>query len=175
MLGVISKLKNVPISSIHVRSCFQKYTTVKLGGVEYSSLLNKASHHNVLFADWKVDIFGLPPSRLPDPPSSLISEHLRPVQVHYFAHVNYTLTLDDNSTNHEETFAIVSWFLPHPKRYMLGQPAQIWCRSLFEVTGIYSCIPVSFVISRCAYASIRYEELNECVLVVDILQDLSLS
>ena len=69
VLGVILKLKNVPISSIHVRSCFQKYTTVKLGGVEYSSLLNKASHHNVLFADWKVDIFGLPPSRLPEPPS----------------------------------------------------------------------------------------------------------
>ena len=170
VLEVISKLKNVRISSIQVRFCFQKYATVKLGGIEYSSLLDKASHHYILFADWRVDIFGLPPSRLPEPPSPLISERLRTVQVDYFAHVNYTLTLNDNSTNNEETFATVSWFSPHPKRYMLGHPAQIWCISLFEVTGIYSYIPVSFVISRCVYASIRYEELNECVLVVvDVL------
>ena len=92
------------------------------------------------------------------------------MQVHYYAHVNYTLTTNDNSTNYEETFATVSWFSPHPNRYMLGQPAQVWCKSLFEITGIHSCIPMSFIVSRCAYAFIRYEETSECVLVfVDIL------
>ena len=65
-----------------------------------------------------------------------------------------------------ETFAVASWFLPHPNRYKLGKPANIWCKSVFEVGGDHSFVPCSLIESRCAYSFRRIEELDECVLVV---------
>ena len=65
----------------------------------YGSLLRKSSHQNIAIAEWKLDTFGQPHLRLPDP--HYPSEHKRPVQIKYFAQVVYSINktieeLDEN-------------------------------------------------------------------------------
>lgn len=86
--NVICKTKDVSISAIHVSSCFRKYKNVEMASVGYSSHLNKLSQNYVHLVEWKVSIFGPPPSHLPEPQYPSISEHTRPVQLNYFAQIN---------------------------------------------------------------------------------------
>ena len=71
-----------------------------------------------------------------------------------------------NNLSAKQVFAISSWFAPHPKRYLLGRPAQIWCKGLFEVDGTHSFVPSDLLVSQCAHCIKTIEEIHETVLIV---------
>ena len=125
-----------------------------------SSCLQSSSHHYIAMADWKINVFGSPPSQLPSPNPPY--EHIRPVKILHFASISYNL--QDNETVNK-TFAVVNWFSPHPSRYLLGQPAQVWCKALFEMNANLF-LPIEFINSRCMYIFTRIDMLDEEVLVV---------
>ena len=161
---VLSKILHVPLTSISVNSCYKQYTSLVISGKTFNSCLKRSSHNFISLALWDTDVFGTPPSRLPQPIIQDKDEHIRPIEISYFATITYTIEDDEN--NFSETFAVASWFSPHPSRYELGKPADIWCKSLFEVSGPHSFVPYSFIKSRCAYIFTRIEVLDECVLIV---------
>lgn len=161
---VISRKFKVPLLSVNVHSCFKQYTGLQISGKAYNSRLNRSSHNYVSLAMWDTDVFGAPPSRLPQPVTQDKDEHKRPIEISYFATITYTLDNADSNLS-SETFAIASWFSPHPRRYEIGRPVDIWCKSLFEVSGAHSFVPCSLIQSRCACTFTRIEALDECVLV----------
>ena len=142
---------------ILILTCVMKYSSITFHGVRYSSCLLKSSHHYIAMAEWNVDVFGMPLSQLPGPHHP--KEHIRPVQIDYFVRVAF-------SNNETQVFAAVSWFAPHPRRYMFGQPVQVWCKSLFELGGKHSFLPLQYLVSQCAYSFKTVDKLNECVLIV---------
>lgn len=155
----LAKMLNAPVSSITVNSCFKQYSSIQISGKMYNS-----TYSFISLAQWNVNMFGTPPSCLPQPtiPVANGDEHIRPVEVHYFANIPYSHGKDSSS----ETFAAVSWFAPHPNRYEIGKPVDIWCKSVFEVNGPHAFVPCCCIKSRCAYTFTWVESLDECVLIV---------
>lgn len=158
---LLSNLHSINTSAVAINSCCRKYNSVKISSMELSSCLQSSSHHYIAMADWKIDVFGSPPSQLPAPHYPY--EHIRPVKILHFASITYSI--NDADTTLSKFFAVVCWFAPHPSRYLLGQPAQVWCRALFEMNA-NSFVPIEYITSRCAYLFTRIEMLNEEVLVV---------
>lgn len=158
---VLSKINSVSdYSTVDVNSCFRKYSSASILGVNYVSTSKKSSHKNIAIAEWKSSVFGPPCSTLPGPYSP--NEHKRPIKILYFAEVAYNI----NNTPAKQVFAVSSWFAPHPERYLLGRPAQIWCKGLFEVDGTHSFVPCDFLVSQCAHCIKTIEEIHESVLIV---------
>lgn len=166
MQTVLSRKLDVPPSSISINSCFKQYSNIQISGRMFNSCMKKSSHNFISLALWDVDIFGRPPSRLPQPDIQNRDEHVRPIEIHHFASISYTYTVDGTEIDSSETFAVASWFSPHPNRYKLGKPADIWCKSVFEISGPHSFVPYYLIKSRCAYVFNRIDELDECVLIV---------
>lgn len=147
-------------SSIEVNSCIRKYSSASISGVSFGTSLRKSSCKNIAIAEWNLDYFGRPHSSLPEPHSP--REHMRPVEIAYFAQVTYSI----HESPSEQMFAVSSWFAPHPQRYLLGRPVELWCKSLFEVSGTHSFIPCNLLISQCAHCCTTIEKISENVLVV---------
>ena len=156
---IVSKLHNVPLSSVEVNCCFLKYSTMQISGKGFCPCLQSSSRHFIAIADWKIDLFGQPPSQLTQPHCPY--ENIRPVKIHYFASISYSISEDPQTL----IFGVVSWFAPHPSRCLLGQPAQVWCKSLFEINAS-SFVPYNCLLSRCAYTFTRIARLQEDVLIV---------
>lgn len=57
-----------------------------------------------------------------------IDTHQRPILINGF--VKATFFIDGKIQIQD--LASVKWFQPHPSRFHLGKPAQIWCKNLFE-------------------------------------------
>ena len=98
-------------------------------------------------------------SRMVNPEDNI----LRPVKIHYLMKVSFLI-----NTSHTKhiCFVGVSWFQPHPYRFEIGKPAQVWCYQQFESHGQQSFLPVHNLCSRCVHSIIKVHKFNENVLVL---------
>ena len=62
-------------------------------------------------------------------------------------------------------FAYVSWLFPHPHRYFLGKPAELWCNGMYETFGLHSFVQLEDIICRCAHGVILHDEENLLVVI----------
>ena len=153
-----SKVVNTQ-SPVYVNSIYQKYQSITLNGREYRSSGNQASKPVVVQATWNEGLYGNPPTTLPS--NTLVPSSHRPVNIHYFMQTFYTI----NNSTVSVVYAYVSWFFPHPDRFVVGKPAELWCRSHYEVFGLHSFLPINHLVSRCAYG---IKELNNEQLLVTV-------
>ena len=153
-------------SDVTVNNIYTKYSSITLKGKTYgSSGKRDQTHPYVAFASWDLSqLYGLPPSTLPDAALHPDSNE-RPVNVHYYVTATVSWEHDEQSMHHW-TLARVSWFFPHPQRYVLGKPAQVWCVNMFESFGIHSYIPIDHLLCRCAHGSKTISDIDETILVV---------
>ena len=152
-------------TNVVINSIYKKYSSLQLRGKAFASSGKRPSAHPyVVMASWNESLLGSPPTVLPNEflhPKS----HERPVNVHYYATVSCSYLSTDHEECHKDwDLACVSWFSPHPNRYDIGQPAEIWCANLMESYGMHSFVPLKLLLSRCA----RGKQVinNESVLVV---------
>ena len=140
-----------------VNSIFCKYASISLKGkVFYSSV--KKLKPVVAMAKWEEVLYGVPPSA---PQSGILgTNNIRPVDIKYYANIYYTV----ESVPKQIILAFVSWFFPHPQRFSLGKPAELWSNSMFESYGTCSFLPIRNIICRCAHGVKLYND--EHVLVV---------
>ena len=133
-------------NDVQVNSIYTKYLSLTLKGEMYQSSGKRSQKPYVVLASWdKDELFGSPPTQLPDSESSNANE--RPVNIHYY--LKATVSGSDNVL----MLASVSWFYPHPDRCILGKPAQLWCSNMFESFSIYSFLPLNHLICRCAHGT----------------------
>ncbi len=104
------------------------------------------SNSCVALALWDVNFFGTPPTPLPN--QNHPSANNRPVDVDYFAKVN--VYIGDSFDSISFVVAHVSWYQPQPNRQLIGKPAEVWCISFYESFGMYSYLPVEYILCRCA-------------------------
>ncbi len=159
---LLSKLHGSALE-LQVNTTYLNYSYLQLKDKRFSSCLNKDSRHCIALAKWRLDLFGSPPTALPQPHHP--NEHLRPVKVHYFAKVAFT---DANGSQHSHIVAALSWYAPHPSRTKLGPPAQVWCNSLFESSGIHSFAPLDCLLARCAYCTKCIDDESVLVIVPEV-------
>lgn len=145
---------------MHINSIFCKYLSVSLKGKVFHSS-GKKSKPVIAMAKWDQDLYGLPPTPLPQS-NSLVdtTDYVRPVDIKFYASITYTT----ESESKQLFVAFVSWFFPHPERFSLGKPAEIWCKSMFESYGTSSFVPVENMLCRCAHCVKLFKD--EYVLVV---------
>ena len=122
-------------SDVSINRIYKKYSSITLKGKVYRSSGLK-NRNSIVLASWNQSYFGPPPTTLPD---SAFHPNFndRLVVVHYYitAKFRFTSPDSDKECEHEFTVAYVSWLFPHPKRYHIGKPAELWCSSLSESFG----------------------------------------
>ena len=97
--------------------------------------------------EWDLNLFG-PPAPSDHDESTHPDNTLRPVHVKNYIKVSYNLR--DSKQDHL-LLAVVSWLLPHPMKYEIGNPAQVWHHNLYESGGVSSFVPVQYLRSRCCH------------------------
>jgi hypothetical protein len=133
-----------------------KYSSITLNGKVFS-FAGKRAKPSVAMALWEEDLYGKPPTSLVDPYKPNVN--IRPVNVHHYAKISYSV--DD--TNTSDVLALVSWFFPHPHRYNLGKPVELWCKSIFEpVNCMCSFVPIKNLFSRCAHGIKLHRTPTSC-------------
>ena len=132
-----------------------------INGTEYRSSGKQTKTPVVVQASWDTTLYGDPPTTLP---CSLIPSNIRPVNIHYFMKVFFSIS----GSTFSVLFASVSWFYLHPDRYALGKPAELWYRSLYEAFGLHSFVPIDHLLCRCAHGVKRY--CDEDLLVVPLVE-----
>ena len=143
-------------NNMSVNSVFVKYKSACLKGKKYGNSHGK--NPCIALALWNNDVFGLPPTRLPEPTHP--NSKFRPVKVRSF--IRASVEVDDSVK--QLSLAAVSWFKPHPNKDLIGKPAEIWCHSEYEDGGVSSFLPLDHFICRCAFAT-EYIQ-NEYVTVI---------
>ena len=138
--------------TVTVNSVFEKYSSITLHGKSFTSTGNSKQPHSLVQARWVEDLYGKPPTSLPDPHDPACN--LRPVKVHYYLKAFYFV----NNSPSEKLFAFVSWLFPHPQRHAYGKPAELWCNDLYESFGLHSFVPLEHLLCRCAHAIIIHNE-----------------
>ena len=157
---IFEKLDPCSPFNCSINAVFRKYLSItrkgKTIGYSYSREISKTP--SIAFAEWDSDLFGPPPTALPDPlhPSS----KFRQVKIHFFARVSCNAGDEVKYLD----VAHVSWYFPHPNQHKLGKPAEVWCPELFERYGIHSFVPINKIVSRCVYSKMNV--LGESVLIV---------
>ena len=63
----------------------------------------------------------------------------------------------------------VSWFSPHPDRYVLGKPVELWCPTLFGSFGLQSFVPIQNIHCRCAHGLKEWHD-ERLLVVVPIIE-----
>lgn len=167
---LLAILLKVPSDEVNLNSMCQQFKVVHINGLKYpcssSKLLSVATTH------WDESLFGRSPTVLPAMPFNNPSDaSLRPFKIEYFAKASYSVR-GDLCTRHF-TCAVISWFEPHPSRFKLGKPVQIWCKDLFECPGIYSFLPFDNIyfanIYRSVHAYMKLDNLEDVFVVLPIL------
>ena len=162
--SLIVKLNSNSESQIHVNSIFCKHSSVSLKGKVFCSS-GKNSKPTVAMAKWDENLYGLPPTPLPDSDSLVDNNSIRPVDIKYYANVSYTF----NSELRQLPLASVSWFFPHEERYAFGKPAELWCKSMFESYGTCSFVPIENILCRCAHC-IKVHEHEDVLVFVPLVE-----
>lgn len=147
-------------SNVIVNSIYLKYSSISIRGREFNSSGKRTRAAAVSLASWDNDLFGDPPTHMPNTVYNVLSANVRPVNIHHYMKVNFTV----NSSAASLIFAQVSWFFPHPDRNAFGKPVELWCSRQFEPSGIHSFVPINNIISRCAHGTKFYND--ESLLVV---------
>ena len=141
------KLKSIPESADIPSKVFQKFFHISFNGksMGYSASGQNSSSSCNLLAEWNVNLYGSPPTGLPQPenPRSL----QRPVKLQHLARVSFSV----RETVEHIVLAVVSWYHPHPNQHALGKPAEPWCPNLSEDYGLHSFIPIDNIVCRCAH------------------------
>ena len=141
------------ITSLSGNSIFVKYMSLTLKG-RLLSCCGRRRHPFIVQALWNEDLYGTPPTTLPEPHQP--NSHFRPVYVHYF--VKAFFVVDDVQSS--LILVYVSWLFPHPQRYALGKPCEIWCNAMYESFGVHSFVPLNNVVCRCAHGVMEYNGEN---------------
>ena len=55
--------------------------------------------------------------------------------------------------------------MPHPQRYTIGKPAELWKSEHYEKFGIHSFLPLNQIISRCAHGIMHQNGENLLVVI----------
>ena len=139
------------LSAPTVNRVIKKFTSIQCNGKS----LTTRTQPCIAFALWDPKLLGAPSSALQ---TSHPNAKQRPIVVNYFASVTYSVGEDTNNI----VLANVSWHFPHPKRYALGQPAEVWCKSTFEKEAF---IPLNNILRRCAYCCQELEGENVLIVV----------
>jgi len=132
-----------------VNTIIEKYSSVSLNGKTFSTS-SKNTVPYIAIGTWNETLFGFPPTPLSD--SYLPTANIRPVEVKYYLKVSFTV-MEATTTI---TFANVLWLLPHPYRYSIGKPAELWHNGLYECNGSHSFLPVNQLNFRCAHGLMDY-------------------
>ena len=132
-------------SPMVVNSICEKYTSITVRGKKYGCFGKRGSVHTAL-VEWNMDLFGSPPSPLPD--SDHPNSKFRPVKLLHYIRTSISC----RSSEHASKFlmAVVSWCMPHPNKGDIGNPAQIWSKDLYECDGVHTFVPLSNLKCRCA-------------------------
>ena len=77
----------------------------------------------------------------------------RAVNIHHYLEVTVSFTSDLTRMDTSWTLAHVSWFQPHPSRYDIGKPVELWCHNLYESHGVSSYLPSDLLLCRCAFGT----------------------
>lgn len=156
---LLSKINGINSALIKVNSIFMKYFTLTMKGKTFFST-GKRTKPVIAMGLWDEGMYGKPPTTLPGPHD--LNDNIRPINVHYYAKVLYSIA----DSPRDIILAFVSWFFPHPHRYSMGKPTELWCNSMFESLN-YSCsfIPLQNIHCRCAYTVMKYQEEHLLVVI----------
>ena len=150
----------MPGEEISVNAAYRKYKSVTFRCSTCKKLF-------IALACWDDTLFGCCPTPLAC--STLINPQdatHRPVNIKYFVKISYTVC--NSNSVHTMCFVVVAWFQPHPSRFEIGKPAQVWCKQLFESARLHSFLPIHDLCCRCVYSTIKLHEEN--VLVVPLVE-----
>ena len=111
-------------------------------------------------AEWDSALFGPPPTPIPEPAHP--DSKFRPVRIKHY--IKASVVIGDSEPQDHLLLAVVSWYLPHTNKNVVGKPAQIWCYNKFESGGVHSFVPVRYLKCRCASSISTI--MDETVLVV---------
>ena len=87
----------------------------------FSSNYKRLNGPCIVQAQWNEDYYGAPPTLVPDA-FVVPASNTRPMKVHFYCKVHFTI----NSNAYSELLVFVSWLKPHPQRYTIGKPAELW-------------------------------------------------
>ena len=151
VLGNLYAKLHPDYSCVSINRVYKKYSSITLKGRDYRSSGKNTIKPYVVLASWKPSYYGPPPTTLPEEASHLNCNE-RPVNVHYYVEATCTYSTLEKCDCHEPwTLAHVSWFMPHPCRYKIGKPAELWCPTLFESFGNHSFVPLDQLLTRCGH------------------------
>ena len=151
------KMYSRSADEVTVNSIITKYSSISFKGKTFS-ISKKNTVPYVVQAQWDEYIFGSSPTSIPD--SYLPTTNIRPVDVKYYFNATFTT----EATTCSLTFAHVLWLLPHPQRYAIGKPAELWQNGLYECGGLHSFVPIDHLICHCAHGVMQYS--NKALMVV---------
>lgn len=166
----LAYLKNLymkihPEHDVTVNHIYIKYSNMTLKGKLYTSSGKRTQKPFIALASWNEEIFGALPTRLPDT-DDIMNANKRPVNVHHYFKATFTRPNDKIDTM---IFAYVSWYFPHPNLSVIGKPAQVWCKNMFESFGAHSFLPLQNFICRCAHGTISLSD-EQVLLVIPLVE-----
>lgn len=150
------------ISDVTVNHIYTKYSSITLKGKLYMSSGKRTQKPFVALASWSENVFGAPPTRLPD----TINANERPVNVQYYLRASFSRSEEDVDALF---LASVLWYFPHPEQSAIGKPAQVCCKNMFESFGVHSFLPLPNLICRCAHGTMLVSD-EQVLLVVPLVE-----
>ena len=119
---------------------------------------------SVAMAKWDENIFGSS-TVLPQLFVNPIDGTLRPVRINYFFKLSFIVSEQVSTL----CLACVSWFQPHPCRFSIGKPAQVWCKGAFESEGLHSFLPLHSLSCRCIHTILQLGG-EDCLVIVPLVE-----
>ena len=153
---LLAKLHAKNLDEININLTYKKYKYVKINSIKILSSTPK--HKSIALVSWNSHILGELTSVQDTNP---IDTYQRPILINCFIKASFFIDGDIKTQN----LASVQWLQTHPSRFIIGKPAQIWCKNLFERGGMHSFVPLGYLICRCAYASMRIDGENVLCIV----------
>ena len=101
-------------------------------------------------------------------PSIFDQSNVRVALVDHFA-VHSFLTSDLSEISH--AFVVVKWLLSHPVRHVLGKPYELWCKSLYDMSGNNFVTPIENRKCLLLTGDYVYEE-ETLILSVPLVEDI---
>ena len=160
LLGELyAKLYGVHSSDIEMTSVCWKYTSVTIHGKVLGSHNSRSHSSSIVTSLWRNDLFGHPLSSIVEDSVSS-DEMVRPARINSFLLHRPTI----QGEHHTFLSANLSWFKFHPGMLQLGKPLTVWCSSVYEISGIYSIVPIQLIESRTV--SLIADLNDESVLII---------
>ena len=152
-------------TTIKIHQVYKKFSSITLQGKRYGSS-GKRHQLYVVFASWDESDYRPPLTTLPQ---SQFHPHYnkRPINIHFYVLATCTTAKMQVEERQETwTLAFESWLFPHPSRYKLGKPAEVWCNTtLTESFGVHSYVPIGCLLSRCTHGLYIIEQESVYVII----------